>query len=309
MLDRFENYLAVERNYSTHTVNAYIRDIRQFCQLVFQDSKFSDFAAVDRDNARHFLVRLFENETGKNSTARKLSSLRSFYRFLMREGVVSENPFLDISAPKQEKKLPEILSVNAIDLLINSVRTFSADAPHKNSEEAALAELRDIAMIEVIYSGGLRISEAVNLDWSDCDFFGDSMRIKGKGKKERLAMLGSSALNALLEYRDYCRSISFVTSGASPVFLNRFGARITARSFQRNLKNYLAKAGLPPDLTPHKLRHSFATHMLDNGADLRSIQEMLGHENLSTTQIYTHVSLRRMKDVYNQTHPKMKKDK
>ncbi len=309
MLKRFENYLVNERNCSEHTVNAYIRDIKQFCQLVFQDENFNDFAVVDRDNARYFLVKLFENKTGKSSTARKLSSLRAFYRFLLREGIINENPFVGVAAPKKEKKLPEILSVDAIDSLVNSVRTFSAAAPHKKDEEAVFAELRDIAMIEVIYSGGLRISEAVNLDWRDCDFFGDSMKIKGKGKKERIAMLGGAALNAIFAYRNQCLAMSFPTTGANPVFRNRLGGRLTARSFQRNLKNYLAQAGLSPDLTPHKLRHSFATHMLDNGADLRSIQEMLGHENLTTTQIYTHVSLRRMQDVYKQAHPSCQKKK
>ena len=234
---------------------------------------------------------------------RKLSSLRSFYRFLLREGDVSENPFSGLSTPRKENKLPEIMSVNAIDLLVNAVESYQLAAPHKKEEDAVFAAARDKAMIEMIYSGGLRISEAVNLNWQDCDFFSDAMKIKGKGKKERLAMVGGAARNAVFEYQKICRSLGFATSGANPVFRNRFGERITARSFQRNLKNYLISAGLPAELTPHKLRHSFATHMLDNGADLRTVQELLGHENLATTQIYTHVSLRRMKEVYSQAHP------
>ena len=308
-LKKFETYLIVERNGSEHTADAYLRDIRQFCKLVMGDENFSDFTAVDRDHARLFMVKLFEENISKNSTGRKIASCRSFFRFLLREGVVESNPFNGVSAPKTETKLPEIMSVNAIDALINAVSQFSVAAPHKNAEDARFAELRDIAIIEMIYSGGLRISEALSLDWKDCDFFTDSMKIRGKGKKERIAMIGGSARRAVFEYRKFCREMSFPTTGDNPVFRNRLGGRITARSFQRSLKNYLAAAGLPAELTPHKLRHSFATHMLDAGADLRSVQEMLGHENLSTTQIYTHVSLKRMKDAYNEAHPSARKNK
>lgn len=308
-LKQFEKYLTVERNGSKHTADAYLRDIRQFCKLVMEDENFSDFAAVDNNHARLFLVKLFEENISKTSTGRKIASCRSFFRFLLREGVIERNPFIGVNAPKTEIKLPEIMSVNAIDALISAVSQFSAAAPHKNADDARFAELRDIAIIEMIYSGGLRISEALSLDWNDCDFFTDSMKIRGKGKKERIAMIGGSARRAVFEYRKFCREAGFPTSGANPVFRNRFGERITARSFQRSLKNYLMTAGLPAELTPHKLRHSFATHMLDAGADLRSVQEMLGHENLSTTQIYTHVSLKRMKDAYNEAHPAARKNR
>lgn len=307
LLKSFEKYLILERNGSEHTVDAYLRDIRQFCKLVFEDEDFSDFGIVDQDHARTFQVRLFEEKISKSSTLRKLSSLRSFYRFLLREGVISENPFSGLATPRKEQKLPEILSVNAIDLLVNAVEAFQLAAPHKKEEDAVFASARDKAMIEMIYSGGLRISEAVNLNWQDCDFFNDVMKIRGKGKKERLGMVGGSARNAVFEYQKICRSLGLPTSGANPVFRNRFGERLTARSFQRNLKNYLIAAGLPAELTPHKLRHSFATHMLDNGADLRAVQELLGHKNLATTQIYTHVSLKRMKDVYTEAHPSAQK--
>lgn len=307
LLKNFENYLAYERNSSEHTVAAYIRDIRQFAKLVFDDENFSDFTSVDQNHARIFQVKLFELNIGKNSTLRKMSSLRSFYRYLLREEFISVNPFCGLTSPRKEQKLPEILSVNAIDQLINAVDTFSAAAPHKNAEDAEFARLRDRAMIEIIYSGGLRISEAVNLNWSDCDFFSDVMKIRGKGKKERIAIVGTQARKAAFEYQKFCRSLGLPTDGANPVFRNRFGTRITARSFQRNMKNYLNAAGLPVELTPHKLRHSFATHLLDNGADLRSVQELLGHEDLATTQIYTHVSLKRMKEVYTETHPSSRK--
>lgn len=309
MLKNFEKYLLVERNSSDHTIDAYMRDIKQFSKMVFDDENFSDFTSVDQNHARIFQVKLFEEKISKNSTLRKLSSLRSFFRFLLREGLISENPFAGIAVPRKEQKLPEILSVNAVDMLVNAVESYQLTAPHKHEEDAVFAAARDKAMIEMIYSGGLRISEAVNLNWQDCDFFNDVMKIRGKGKKERLAMVGSSAGKAVFEYQKICRSLGFAVSGANPLFLNRFGERITARSFQRNLKNYLISAGLPAELTPHKLRHSFATHLLDNGADLRTVQELLGHENLATTQIYTHVSLRRMQEVYSQSHPAARKKK
>lgn len=308
-LKKFENYLILERNGSEHTVDAYMRDIRQFCRMVMDDENFSDFAVVDQDHARTFMVRLFEEGISKTSIARKIASCRSFFRFLVREELLDSNPFKGVSSPKMGTKLPEIMSVSGIDALINAVSQFSSAAPHKNEDDARFIELRDIALIEMIYSGGLRISEAVALDWSDCDFFADSMKIRGKGKKERIAMIGGSARRACFEYRSFCRSMNFLTSGANPVFRNHLGGRITARSFQRSLKNYLMTAGLPTELTPHKLRHSFATHMLDAGADLRSVQEMLGHENLSTTQIYTHVSLKRMKEAYNDAHPAARKNR
>lgn len=308
-LKKFERYLIVERNGSEHTAAAYIRDIRQFFKLVFDDEEFSDYGAVDRDNARLLVIKLFDENVSANSSARKISSCRSFFRFLLREGVVENNPFTGVSAPKKASKLPEVMTVNAVDALINAVSQFSASAPHKNEDDARFGELRDIALIELIYSGGLRISEALSLDWGDCDFFSDSMKIRGKGKKERFAMIGGSARRAVFEYRAFCRTMGISTDDRSAVFRNRLGGRLTARSFQRNLKNYLLTANLPTELTPHKLRHSFATHMLDAGADLRSIQEMLGHESLATTQIYTHVSLKRMKDVYEEAHPAARKNK
>ena len=264
-LKKFERYLIVERNGSEHTAAAYIRDIRQFFKLVFDDEEFSDYGAVDRDNARLLVIKLFDENVSANSSARKISSCRSFFRFLLREGVVENNPFTGVSAPKKASKLPEVMTVNAVDALINAVSQFSASAPHKNEDDARFGELRDIALIELIYSGGLRISEALSLDWGDCDFFSDSMKIRGKGKKERFAMIGGSARRAVFEYRAFCRTMGISTDDLIAFFRNRLGGRMTARSFQRNLKNYLLTANLPTELTPHKLRHSFATHMLDAG--------------------------------------------
>ena len=172
-----------------------------------------------------------------------------------------------------------------------------------------LAALRDLALTETIYSGGLRISEAVGLDIKDVDMGSAVMQIRGKGKKERLSALGSHAVNALRNYLRARRANGFPVSRDMPLFVNRSGTRLTARSYQRNLQEYLVFAGLPPDFTPHKLRHSFATHLLDAGSDLRSVQELLGHENLRTTQIYTHVSVQRLRKVYDEAHPRSGKKK
>ena len=307
---QFRHYLETERNASLHTIEAYARDIAEFRILVRGDETFSDWTAVDHDQARSFVIKLFDRGDSKRSIQRKLSAMRSFYRFLIRHNLAKDNPFTGLAPIKSDKPLPLVMSVNDIDRLIGGVKSYweqAASAGFAKSEESAgFAMARDIAMIELIYSGGLRIGEAVGIDLGDLDIANSVIRVRGKGKKERLAALGTQALSALRSYYPQRRTTGADRQLSSPLFVNRFGTRLTARSFQRNLKNYLASAGLPPDFTPHKLRHSFATHLLDAGADLRSVQEMLGHENLSTTQIYTHVSAERMRKVYKESHPRAK---
>ncbi len=307
----FLRYLRAERNASEHTAAAYSRDILEFVTRVKGgDESFNDWGGVDRADAKIFLVKLHEAGDGKRSMQRKLSAMRSFFRFLVRSELVKENPFLRLPPIKADQPLPLVMSVNQIDRLTAAVEAYwsqalAAGIP-KSEESAHFSAARDLAMIEVIYSGGLRISEAVGLNYGDIDLIGAVAKVRGKGKKERLAVLGRPAERALRAYLKLRAGMGMGRTPGSPVFLNQAGARLTARSFQRNLKNYLLTAGLPPDLTPHKLRHSFATHLLDAGADLRSVQEMLGHENLSTTQIYTHVSAERMKEVYKEAHPRAK---
>jgi len=307
-LNRFLQYLEIERNMSRHTVAAYCRDIRQFAELTAGDPEFDGWASVDADQARTFMFELFQHEESKRSIQRKLSAMRSFFRYLEREKLVPSNPFRQVSPPKQDRNLPQIMSVEAVDRLVRAVGNFwqtaAANGTAASDDSAAFAMARDRAMIETIYSAGMRISEAVGLNYGDLDLGAGIARLRGKGKKERLGMLGGSAVRAIRDYYPLRHAAGGERLPESPLFLNRFGERITARSFQRNLKNYLLEAGLPPDLTPHKLRHSFATHMLDAGADLRSIQELLGHENLSTTQIYTLVSSARMREVYGAAHPR-----
>ncbi len=308
-VERFKSYLATERNASEHTVEAYTSDIADFSERIRGDADFDDWATVDRDQARSFVMSLHESGERKRSIQRKLSALRTFFRFLIREEVVAANPFARLPAIKADHPLPEVMNINEVERLISAVDAYwrsAVDEERSRPQDAAFASARDAALVELIYSGGLRISEAMGANYGDVDWGRHILLVRGKGKKERLAPIGSPALAALRRYLPLRRDAGGARDNASPLFINRFGERLTPRSFQRNLKFYLATAGLPPDLTPHKLRHSFATHLLDAGADLRSVQELLGHKNLSTTQIYTYISTERMKVVYKKSHPHAK---
>ena len=308
LLSEFIRHLENEKNASSHTVAAYSSGIIEFALKVRNsDASFNDWQSVDQDQARTFVMELHTAGNSKRSIQRKLSAMRSFFRYLMTIGKVSVNPFKNMPQIKTDMPLPKVMTVNQIELLISAVDThwLNAEASGlvRTAGGALFSRTRDKALVETIYSGGLRISEALSLNYADADISSGIVKVRGKGKKERLAVLGTPARHAL---RDYLRCRNAAGGGRekdSPLFLNQSGTRLTPRSFQRNLKNYLLTAGLPPDLTPHKLRHSFATHLLDAGADLRSVQEMLGHENLSTTQIYTHISAERLKKVYSAAHP------
>ena len=304
----FLRYLALERNASPHTVSAYAADIAEFGTMIMDDSTFDDFGSVDRDQARTFVLKLYNANCSKRSVQRKLSALRSLYRFLLRKNRVNTNPFANLPPIKADKPLPVVMQVKQIEALLEAIPRYweqkTAAGNVKSDAQAESAALRDTALTETIYSGGLRISEAVGLNIEDVDLAEGIMQIRGKGKKERLAALGQAAVKALGRYLRYRRASGQGSAPAMPLFLNKAGTRLTARSYQRNLQEYLNFAGLPPDFTPHKLRHSFATHLLDAGSDLRSVQELLGHENLSTTQIYTHVSIQRLKSVYEEAHPR-----
>jgi integrase/recombinase XerC len=308
--ERFRRYLEIERNASKHTIAAYIRDICEFAAVMRDDKNFNDWQNVDRNDAKSFMLRLFESGDSKRSMQRKKSSLRSFFRFLQSENTIGANPFDGIMPVKSDKPLPKVMNVNEIDLLVAGVSDFwrqqKESGAAKNNDDADFAAARDTALIEFIYSAGLRISEAINCDCRDIDFARGVAIIRGKGKKERFGMIGSSAAAAMKKYFQKRRQAGAPRGDNTPLFLNLRGERISARSCQRYMKLYLRTAGLPADFTPHKLRHSFATHMLDAGADLRTIQEMLGHERLATTQIYTHISSERLKKVYKKAHPRAK---
>ena len=311
-LSSFLSYLLNERNASRHTVDSYRLDIQQFAMLQLNadvETAQIDWNSVDVYMARTYIVKLQEElEVSRTSILRKLSGMRSFYRYMQREQLAHDNPFSGLIAPKRQKLLPKYMTVEEVGRLLDTPQLFWKDAYEKeiakDEESARFSAARDAAILEVIYSGGLRISEALGLNMEDLDLISGVMRVRGKGKKERLCGLGNPAIRALRKYFPVRRMRSGNERRNAPVFVNRFGQRLTTRSFQRNFKLYLRAAGLPLDMTPHKLRHSFATHLLDAGADLRSVQELLGHANLSTTQIYTHISTERMKAVYNKAHPR-----
>ena len=310
-LESFLQYLKIEKQSSDHTVNSYKLDLQQFIDLMADGAEdFNDWQRFSRDDARSYLQELHKLELSKNSIARKLAAMRSFYKYMLLENAVTANPFMRLPAQGRERQLPQVMSLGVIEQLIGSVRTYWLDQVRrglaKNDELAAFAAARDRALIEVIYSGGLRISEAMGLNFKDLDLLSGTMLVHGKGKKERICALGRPARVALRDYFPLRRLRGGKEVPHAAVFINRNGGRLTSRSFQRNLKEYLLAAGLPPDFTPHKLRHSFATHLLDAGADLRSVQEMLGHADLGTTQIYTHVSSERMKETYRKAHPRAK---
>ncbi len=306
-LAAFLDYLKNERQASRHTIENYARDAEQFARFAGNDAGF-DWSSGDVHHARAFVVHLGEKGLSKTSISRKLSALRSFYRYLVRENAVTKNPFTGIVSPKRGRPLPKYLSVEEVGALLDAPGRYwtlqSASPSVKDKDAAHFAAVRDTAILELIYSGGLRISEALGLNMGDINLSQLVFKVRGKGKKERLAAMGPPAAKALGEYLLERSSRGASSRHDTPLFLNKFGKRLSPRTFQRNLKNYLSMAGLPNDMTPHKLRHSFATHLLDAGADLRSVQELLGHANLSTTQIYTHISAERLKAVYKKAHPK-----
>lgn len=310
-LTSFLSYLKNERNASEHTLESYRMDIEQFTRVILNadiSSRDVDWDDISVHDARSFVVCLQNDNLTHTSIIRKMSAMRSFYRYLQREGKVSANPFSGLTSPKRGKLLPKYMTVGEVSQLLDApAKYWQCANGHQLTKSDAHAELsiaRDSAILEVIYSGGLRISEAIGLNIGSIDLAGSVMLVRGKGKKERICALGEPAQRALRNYLGVrCNWTSDVRKEA-PLFVNQDGLRITPRSFQRNFKLYLEQAELPADLTPHKLRHSFATHLLDAGADLRSVQELLGHANLSTTQIYTHISSDRIKTVYAKAHPR-----
>lgn len=299
---RFSEYLLAERNASPNTVDGYMRDISQLAASVWgadAEPPF-DWKGIGEKDAHAFLHSLARGGAAGSSRRRKLAAVRSFFRFLQSLDPGAANPFSSLRGPRTAKKLPRTLSPADIDRFL--------EQPLSDMKDGFLPEptaLRDKAFFEALYSTGCRISEMTGADWGDVDLARGAMIVTGKGSKDRLVILGSRALDAVkaLHANMSLRNASLV-SPDSPVFTSIRGRRLSPREVQRMMKKYLAEASLPLDITPHKLRHSFATHLLDAGADLRSVQEMLGHASLSTTQIYTHVSVERLKDAVAAAHPR-----
>ncbi len=285
-IDKFINYLKIEKNVSNHTIINYTIDLKAF-SLFLGDR---DIDSVDHLVLRRFLAELRGKNYSKRTIARKLASLRSFFKFLYREGHIKSNPITAISYPKLDKKLPKFLDVGKVTKLILSpdVKTPSG--------------LRDRAILETLYSCGIRVSELVGLDIDDVDFISGVIKVLGKGRKERMVPIGDMALLSIRKYTE--GKLHSRAKDKRAVFLNGRGGRLTDRSVRRVVDKYIHACSIGEKISPHSLRHSFATHLLDRGADLRSVQELLGHMNLSTTQIYTHVTMERLKNVYDKTHPR-----
>ena len=309
LAEKFLDYLRAERNASPLTIRNYAADITAFSVWFTQKHKLQcDWTGIDLFHVRGYLVHLTERHFDRATIHLKMSALRSFYKWIVRLGHMKQNPLVGLTLPKKARRLPKFLTVQQIEALLEAPLERGGRASRRaerhgggsaGASRSPFRMWRDKAILETLYSTGMRIQELVQLNDDDVDLLGEVVRVRGKGKKERLAALGGPAIETLQKYLELRGR-----SSRGPLYVNRFGGRMTARSMQRMLKKYLLAAGLDPSLTPHKLRHSFATHMLDAGADLRSVQELLGHANLSTTQIYTHVTPERLKKVYEKAHPR-----
>jgi integrase/recombinase XerC len=290
----FLRHLALEKNASAHTVKSYREDLNQALDFFRQrlPGQALQPAQLTPRLLRGYLAWLHEQGYAKSTTARRLSAVRSWCRYLCRQGLLDANPAMGLRSPRQDKKLPHFLGEEDLARLL--------EAPPIDTPMG----LRDRSIVETLYSAGLRVSELTGLNLDDIDLDSGIATVRGKGKRERLALLGPPALAALQLWLS-ARSAASPGAGTQPaVYLNKNGTRLTSRSVGRLLEKYLAQAGLDPRTSPHTLRHSFATHLLDRGADIRSVQELLGHRSLATTQVYTHVTTHRLRDSYHKAHPR-----
>jgi integrase/recombinase XerC len=327
IIQEFLNYLSYEKRFSEHTAKCYGADLKQFAGYLLSTSQSGHpssepaslepitsveiasaatvathtapkidqlFISTDVNTVRGYLAVLNEKQYSKSTIARKLATLRSFYKFLVKRNHISSNPVMAVRTPRQEKRLPRFLEYEQVRRLL--------ETPPMDSWLGA----RDRAIMETLYSTGIRVSELVALNMDDVDFLGEVVHIRGKGKKERIAPIGSSALQVIQYYMEFRnkRAQSNSNFDSRVLFVNKHGRRLSTRSVRRKMDKYLKMAGLDPAISPHTLRHSFATHMLNNGADLRSVQELLGHQSLSTTQVYTHLTTGKLKEVYENAHPR-----
>ncbi len=282
--------LRAERQASSHTLRSYHDDMEIFSRYLEENQKEgSDPTIADPARLRRYSAWLNGQGYAASTIARRLASLRSFYRYLRRQGTVTTDPTSGLRNPKQPQRLPRLLRIDDVIRLLDAIPVHTA------------LGVRDRAMLETLYGGGLRVSELVGLNLDDIDFESDLVRVRGKGRRERLSPIGPMAIRWIHHYLPIRQPKS---AGEQAVFLNRYGTRLTTRSVGRLLEDHLARAGLTGAASPHTLRHSFATHLLDRGADLRSVQELLGHRNLTTTQIYTHVTQDRLLHIYHEAHPR-----
>lgn len=291
-LKDYMHYMMVEKGLSQNTIVSYERDLKSYMKYLQKVEQISSLAEVTRLHIIGFLQGLKDASKSSKTIARHIASIRSFHQFLLRERVLERDPSVHIETPQGERKLPKVLSVAEVESLL--------DAP----KQGGAFGLRDKAMLELLYATGLRVSELIQLDISDVHLTMGFVRCLGKGRKERIIPLGNLAIEAVGRYIERGRRELLGKNATDALFLNLRGERLSRQGFWKILKGLAKEARIEKELTPHTLRHSFATHLLENGADLRAVQEMLGHADISTTQIYTHVSKARMKDVYKQFHPR-----
>ena len=318
IVQMFLSYLIDERHFSPYTSRCYGLDLRQYSDFLAEhfgvkhdesaekaacdkrDVKSNTVTAkillADLDTIRAFLAKMGEQNYSAATMARKIATLRSFHKWMEKRGIVANNPMLMIRTPKQAKRLPKAITVDQIERLLS--------AP----DDRDLLGARDRAILETLYSTGIRVSEVVGINRADVNDAGESIIIRGKGRRERVVPLGSHALGALRHYVQMLdgelAKAGLAADPDAPLFVNKHGTRLSSRSVRRKVSKYLTQVGLDPDISPHTIRHSFATHLLDNGADLRSVQELLGHQSLSSTQVYTHLTTQRMRDAYDKAHPR-----
>jgi integrase/recombinase XerC len=282
----FEKYLKAVKFFSKHTLRAYLKDVNDF--YFFLKNKNINLHNVTKHDIRLFFVEFDKKKLSRATIARKFASLRTFYKFLITNNTIEKNLFENMYYPKKSKKIPLFLTENEINLLFNIKKK----------------KIRDIAIIELLYSCGLRVGELTNLNLNNIDFIYNTIIVKGKGNKERIVPVGNKCIEVIKEYINERKVKKIPYTTESPIFLNKNNLRLSERSIRRILNKYAIIAGIKKNISPHTLRHTFATHMLDRGCDLRSVQKMLGHENLSTTQIYTHVTIESLKKIYKKTHPR-----
>jgi integrase/recombinase XerC len=299
LIERYVEYLRYERNASPHTIRNYRSDLLQFRDFLAGENKEAKVSvkSIDPHHIRGFLAFLFQKEEEKSSIARKLATLRAFFKFLSREQLLAENPAAAISTPKLDKKLPRIMTEEEMNTFLDRVA--------QAAEIGDPAMFRDRAIMELLYASGLRVSELAGLDLRNVNFGDAFVLVRGKGSKERIVPFGSKAMAALEAYLPFREKLLLETrTGSQALFLNVRGQRLTTRSVDRLLKRYVQMFGPNVKVSPHSLRHAFASHLLAEGADLRAIQEMLGHKSLATTQKYTQVSIKQLMEVYDKAHPK-----
>ncbi|MFS0782312.1 tyrosine recombinase XerC [Bacillus sp. 1P06AnD] len=290
ILRAFLQYLQLEKNYSDYTIEYYSKDVNEFFMFIDEQS-IADIHTVSFFDARLYLTKLYNKDMAKKSIARKTSCLRSFYKWLMREELAAENPFALVSLPKKEQKLPQFLYEEEIVKLLASIPSTTLG-------------IRNLALVELLYATGIRVSECCGLTLKDIHFDLETILVHGKGKKDRYVPFGKYAGSALHKYINDARKKLMKKADHDYVFVNSRGEPLTVRGIRHILKQLIEHACIDGKLHPHMLRHSFATHLLNNGADLRSVQELLGHDNLSSTQIYTHVTKDQLRKVYQSSHPR-----